>query len=254
VPAFAHIPLIHGPDGAKLSKRHGALAIDAYREMGFLPEAMRNYLLRLGWSHGDDEIIPTEQAIAWFDVDAVGRGAARFDLARLTSINAHYLRQLPDAELADLVAPRLEADGLRIDQAGRGRLEAGMAGLKPRAATLAELAERARFYVAARPVPLDDKAARLLDARARERLAGLAVALRGVSRWDEAELEAVVRAHAEAAGAKLGEIAQPLRAALTGSTASPGIFEVITTLGPDEVLGRLADAVEGADAAVQHGD
>jgi glutamyl-tRNA synthetase len=129
-----------------------------------------------------------------------------------------------------------------------------MAGLKPRAATLAELAERARFYVAARPVPLDDKAARLLDARARERLAGLAVALRGVSRWDEAELEAVVRAHAEAAGAKLGEIAQPLRAALTGSTASPGIFEVITTLGPDEVLGRLADAVEGADAAVQHGD
>jgi glutamyl-tRNA synthetase len=254
VPTFAHIPLIHGADGAKLSKRHGALAVDAYREMGFLPEAMRNYLLRLGWSHGDDEIIPTTQAIAWFDLEAVGRGAARFDMARLTSINAHYLRQMPDAELVDLIAPRLEAEGLRIDDAARTRLEAGMAGLKPRAATLAELAERARFYVATRPLPLDAKAARLLDGPARERLAGLGVALRDVGRWDEDALEAVVRAEAEAAGVKLGEIAQPLRAALTGSTASPGIFEVMAILGLEEVLGRLADAVEGTDAAAQHDD
>jgi glutamyl-tRNA synthetase len=254
VPTFAHIPLIHGADGAKLSKRHGALAVDAYREMGFLPEAMRNYLLRLGWSHGDDEIIPTAQAIAWFDLDAVGRGAARFDMARLTSINAHYLRQTPDAELVDLIAPRLEAERLRIDEAARARLEAGMAGLKPRAATLAELAERASFYVATRPLPLDDKAARLLDGRARERLAGLVVALRGVARWDEDAVEAVVRAQAEAAGVKLGEIAQPLRATLTGSTVSPGIFEVMAILGREEVLGRLADAVEGANAAAQHDD
>jgi glutamyl-tRNA synthetase len=143
---------------------------------------------------------------------------------------------------------------LRIDEVARARLEAGMAGLKPRATTLAELAERARFYVAMRPVPLDDKAAKLLDAWARERLAGLAAALGGVGRWNESELEAVVRAQAEAAGAKLGEIAQPLRAALTGSTASPGIFEVMAILGREEVFGRLADAVGGANAAAQHGD
>jgi glutamyl-tRNA synthetase len=254
LPTFAHIPLIHGPDGAKLSKRHGALAVDAYREMGFLPQAMRNYLLRLGWSHGDDEIISTEQAIAWFDLDAVGRGAARFDMARLTSINAHYLRQMSDAELAGLVAPRLASEGLRIDDQARARLVAAMAGLKPRASTLAELTDRARFYVAPRPLALDDKAAKLLDARARERLAGLATALREVARWGESELEAIVRAQAEAAGVRLGEIAQPLRAALTGSTASPGIFEVMAILGPDEVLGRLADTIEGANAAAQHGD
>jgi glutamyl-tRNA synthetase len=254
LPTFAHIPLIHGADGAKLSKRHGALAVEAYREMGFLPEAMRNYLLRLGWSHGDDEIIPTAQAIAWFDLDAVGRGAARFDLARLTSINAHYLRQMPDAELAALVASRLEAAGLRIDELARARLEAGMAGLKPRAATLADLAERAKFYVAERPLALDDKAAKLLDPFARERLAALASALPGVADWDETTLEAAVRAQAEASGAKLGEIAQPLRAALTGSTASPGIFEVMAVLGPEEVLGRLADAVAGINTAPQHGD
>jgi glutamyl-tRNA synthetase len=253
-PIFAHIPLIHGADGAKLSKRHGALAVEAYREMGFLPEAMRNYLLRLGWSHGDDEIIPTAQAIAWFDLDAVGRGAARFDLARLTSINAHYLRQMPDADLAALIAPRLEAEGLRLDAAARARLEASMAGLKPRAATLADLAERARFYVAERPLRLDERAARLLDPPARERLAKLATALRDCARWDEAGLEVVVRAQAEASGAKLGEVAQPLRAALTGATASPGIFEVMAVLGRDEVLGRLADAAAGVNAAAQHSD
>jgi glutamyl-tRNA synthetase len=253
-PTFAHIPLIHGADGAKLSKRHGALAVEAYREMGFLPEAMRNYLLRLGWSHGDDEIISTEQAIEWFDLDAVGRGAARFDMARLTSLNAHYLRQIDDAELAALIAARLEGEGVRIDQGGRARLEAGMAGLKPRATTLVDLAERARFYVAPRPIALDANAAKLLDRPARERLAALAETLRDVASWDEAGLEAAVRAQAEAAGVKLGQLAQPLRAALTGSTASPGIFEVMAALGQQEVLARLADAVEGWNAAAQHSD
>jgi glutamyl-tRNA synthetase len=242
VPVFAHIPLIHGADGAKLSKRHGALAIEAYREMGFLPEAMRNYLLRLGWSHGDDEIISTEEAIAWFDLDAVGRGAARFDMARLTSLNAHYLRQKDDAELAALIAPRLEGEGLRIDQAARSRLVAGMAGLKPRASTLVDLAERAKFYVVARPIPLDENAAKLLDGPARERLAALAQAVGALRSWDEATLEAAVRAQAEAAGVKLAQLAQPLRAALTGATASPGIFEVMAVLGREEVLARLADA------------
>ncbi|HLT01570.1 MAG TPA: glutamate--tRNA ligase [Geminicoccaceae bacterium] len=254
VPVFAHIPLIHGADGAKLSKRHGALAIEAYREMGFLPEAMRNYLLRLGWSHGDDEIISTEQAIEWFDLDAVGRGAARFDMARLISLNAHYLRQKDDAELADLIAPRLEAQGLRIDEEARARLVAAMPGLKPRATTLVDLAERARFYVVARPIPIDERAAKLLDRSARERLATLAEALREVRDWNEAELEATVRAQAEAAGIKLGQLAQPLRAALTGATASPGIFEVMAVLGREEVLGRLADAIEPVNAAAQHCD
>jgi glutamyl-tRNA synthetase len=254
LPTFAHIPLIHGADGAKLSKRHGALAIEAYREMGFLPEAVRNYLLRLGWSHGDDEIISTEQAIAWFDLGAVGRGAARFDMARLTSLNAHYLRQTDDAELAALIAARLEAEGLRIDEVAQARLEAAMAGLKPRATTLVDLAERARFYVAPRPIALDVNAAKLLDQPARARLAALAEALRDLASWDEAALEAAVRAQAEAAGVKLGQLAQPLRAALTGSTASPGIFEVMAVLGREEVLARLRDVVEGLNAAAQRSD
>jgi glutamyl-tRNA synthetase len=254
VPAFAHIPLIHGADGAKLSKRHGALAIEAYRAMGFLPEAMRNYLLRLGWSHGDDEIISTAQAIEWFDLDTVGRGAARFDMARLTSLNAHYLRQSEDAELAALIAPRLEAEGLRIDPVARARIEAAMAGLKPRATTLVDLAERARFYVAPRPIVLDVNAAKLLDQPARARLAALAEALRDLVSWDEPALEATVRAQAEAAGVNLGQLAQPLRAALTGSTASPGIFEVMAVLGREEVLARLADAVGSLNTAAQHSD
>jgi glutamyl-tRNA synthetase len=254
VPTFAHIPLIHGADGAKLSKRHGALAIEAYREMGFLPEAMRNYLLRLGWSHGDDEIISTEQAIGWFDLDAVGRGAARFDMARLTSLNAHYLRQKVDAELAALIAPRLEAEGLRIDETARARLAAAMPGLKPRASTLVDLAERAKFYVVARPIPLDENAAKLLDRPSRARLAALAKALEAERSWDEAALEAALRAQAEAAGVKLGQLAQPVRAALTGATASPGIFEVMAVLGRADVLGRLADAVAGVNAAAQHRD
>jgi glutamyl-tRNA synthetase len=269
VPEFAHIPLIHGPDGAKLSKRHGALGVDAYREMGFLPEALRNYLLRLGWSHGDDEIISTEQAIAWFDLDAVGKGAARFDLARLTNLNAHYLRATDDRMLARLIAPRLEAGGFpdsqgqppksarsgkRIDAAALARLEAGMAGLKLRASTLVELAASATFYVAARPLALTEPAARLLDGDGRGRLADLMPTLRGASAWEEAALEQLIRGHAKTQGIKLSQVAQPLRAALTGSTASPGIFEVMAVLGREETLARIADAVEDRHAAVQHSD
>jgi glutamyl-tRNA synthetase len=254
VPAFAHIPLIHGPDGAKLSKRHGALGVDAYREMGYLPEAMRNYLLRLGWSHGDEEIVATEQAIGWFDLDAVGRSPARFDMARLTSLNAHYLRQMDDAELVRLIAPRLEAAGYVVDAAARARLEAGMAGLKPRATTLLDLAQSARFYVASRPVPLNDKAAALLAPEARDRLGSLASALQALDVWDQPALERCVREQAGALGITLGQLAQPLRAALTGSSASPGIFEVMEALGRDEVLARLDDAVQKRYAAMQQSD
>ena len=265
VPEFAHIPLIHGPDGAKLSKRHGALGIEAYREMGFLPEALRNYLLRLGWSHGDDEIITTEQAIAWFDLDAVGKGAARFDLARLTNLNAHYLRATDDRALARLIAPRLEAQGFpgsqgsarsgqRLDAVALARLEAAMPGLKPRATTLVDLAASATFYVAARPLAVSEPAARLLEGDGCARLAGLLPALAAAPQWQTAALEQLVRAHAETDGVKLGQLAQPLRAALTGSTASPGIFEVMVVLGREETLARLGDAVEGRHAAVQHDD
>jgi glutamyl-tRNA synthetase len=242
VPVYAHIPLIHGPDGAKLSKRHGALGVDAYRDMGYLPEALRNYLLRLGWSHGDEEIIPTEKAIEWFDLDAVGRSAARFDFAKLANLNGHYIRETANDRLASLILPRIEAMiGRAVDTDGQQRLADGMDGLKPRAKTLVELAEIAAFYVRPRPIPLADAAAKQLDAEARARLAALGPALSGVQAWNAAALEAVVRTAAESAGIKLGMLAQPLRAALTGSTASPPIFEVMQVLGRAETLGRLSD-------------
>jgi len=241
-PAFAHIPLIHGADGAKLSKRHGALGVDAYRDMGYLPEALRNYLLRLGWAHGDDEIISTEQAIAWFDLDAVGKAAARFDFAKLDNLNGHYLREADDARLAGEIVPRLEEiTGRPVDAAGRQRLTRGMAGLKVRAKTLKELAENAAFYVAARPLNLTPKAAKILDDGGRERLAALLPALQATGEWVEATLESTVRGMAEAQSLKLGQVAQPLRAALTGSESSPGLFEVMSILGREECLARIAD-------------
>jgi glutamyl-tRNA synthetase len=242
VPVYAHIPLIHGPDGAKLSKRHGALGVDAYRDMGYLPEALRNYLLRLGWSHGDEEIIATEKAIEWFDLDAVGRSAARFDFTKLANLNGHYIRETPNDRLVTLILPRIEAAiGAPAGPEARARLTAGMDGLKPRAKTLVELAEIATFYVRPRPLPLSDAAAKQLDAAARGRLASLQPALAGVPDWNAAALEAVVRTAAETGGAKLGALAQPLRAALTGSVTSPPIFEVMQTLGRSESLGRLDD-------------
>ena len=239
IPRFAHIPLIHGPDGQKMSKRHGALGVQEYRALGYLTEALRNYLLRLGWSHGDDEIISTEQAIAWFDLGAVGRAAARFDFVKLDSLNGHYIRETPDEKLADLVAPFLAAP---LDAAKRALLVKAMPGLKPRAKTLVELAANARFYVAARPIAIDEGARKLLDPAAKARLQALLPALERVP-WEAAQLEALVKQAAEAQKIKLGDLAQPLRAALTGSKVSPGIFEVMTALGRAESLGRLADAL-----------
>ena len=248
-PIFAHVPLIHGPDGAKLSKRHGALAVGAYRDMGYLPEAMCNYLLRLGWAHGDDEIIDRDQAIEWFDLDAVGRAPARFDLDKLASINAHYLRQADDDRLVALVAEHYAAahDGQAPDAAAKTRLKAGMAGLKQRARTVVELAERAAFYLATRPLAPTPKAARLHDDAARARLGRLVPRLEAVEPWTAEAVEAAVRALAEMEEIKLGAIAQPLRAALTGSHISPGIFEVMAVLGRDETLARIADV-----AIVEH--
>jgi glutamyl-tRNA synthetase len=241
VPIFAHVPLIHGPDGAKLSKRHGALGVDAYRDMGYLPAALRNYLLRLGWSHGDEEIISTAQAIEWFELDSVGRAPARFDFVKLANLNGHYIRETDDKQLVTLAAPFIEKSLSRpLSDAERARLAAAMPGLKPRAKTLVELASAAHFYVASRPIPVDDKAKAQI-APAKALIGALSQALADAA-WDAASLESAVRNFAETQGLKLGQAAQPLRAALTGSTASPPIFEVMVVLGRTESLARLADA------------
>ena len=242
-PIFAHIPLIHGPDGAKLSKRHGALGVEAYRDMGYLPAAMRNYLLRLGWGRGDEEIIPTDKAIEWFGLEGIGRSPARFDMARLDSLNGYYMRQTPDDELVDRVAPRLEnMIGRPLTESDRARLTSGMSGLKQRAKTLNELADSAAFYVRRRPLTLTPEAEKLLDNQARAMLADLAEVLAAVPEWREDAVEQTVRTFAESRTLKLGTVAQPLRAALTGSSMSPGIFEVAAILGREESLGRIADA------------
>ncbi|WP_421723674.1 glutamate--tRNA ligase [Bauldia sp.] len=249
VPVLAHIPLIHGPDGAKLSKRHGALGVDAYRAMGYLPDAMRNYLVRLGWSHGDDEIMSTEQMIAWFDVANIGRSPARFDFAKLENINAHYLREMSDAAImATLIEEMPHIAGGRAFQAKLDpdrlfRLREAMPFLKERSKNLVELIERASFVVNHRPLALDDQAASLLTSETRALLAGLRPRLDAVDDWTIEAVEAAVRGFVGESGIKLGAIAQPLRAALTGRTSSPGIFEVCIILGKSETLGRIADRV-----------
>jgi len=247
VPEFAHVPLIHGPDGAKLSKRHGALGVDAYRAMGYLPEALRNYLVRLGWSHGDDEIIPTAQLIEWFDLDGIGKSAARFDFAKLEALNGHYIRHSDDEELYERLTHLLPhiPHGDEVSTAlaaGMGpQLRALIPALKERSRTLLDLIEGARFLWAERPIKLDDKAAKLLDADGRAMLSKLAPVLRSCTGWDAACLEAAVRAFAETEGLKLGKVAQPLRAALTGSSVSPPVFDVMAVLGEEEALSRIHD-------------
>jgi glutamyl-tRNA synthetase len=247
VPVMAHIPLIHGPDGAKLSKRHGALGVDAYRAMGYLPIAMRNYLVRLGWSHGDQEIFSTEEMIAAFDLPQIGRSPARFDFAKLESINGHYMRQAADADLLaeiERLLPHLaggSALAAKLTPELRRKLIAAMPGLKERAKTLVELIDGAGFILADRPIPLDDKAAALLTPEARGLLGELAGELETVEPWSTDATEQAVRAFAERKGVKLGGVAQPLRAALTGRITSPPIFDVLTVLGKRESLARLAD-------------
>jgi glutamyl-tRNA synthetase len=247
VPVMAHIPLIHGPDGAKLSKRHGALGVEAYRAMGYLPAAMRNYLVRLGWSHGDQEIFSTDEMVAAFDLPAIGRAAARFDLAKLDSLNGHYIRASSDADLLaaiENVLPHVaggEELAKKMDATLRDKLLAAMGGLKERAKTLVELIDSARWIYAGRPLALDDKAAALLDAPACALIAELLPALAAIEPWSAAATEAAVRGFAERKGAKLGAVAQPLRAALTGRTTSPPIFDVLTVLGKPESLARLGD-------------
>lgn len=247
VPSMSHIPLIHGADGAKLSKRHGALGVEAYREMGYLPAALRNYLARLGWSHGDDEIMSTEQMVEWFDVKDINKGAARFDFDKLAAINGHHIRHMDDSVLTETLIDTLPflPNGKpildRLDDHTRTQLLAAMPGLKERAKTLVELADSAMYLFTARPLPLDEKAAALLDDAGRAILAAVLPVLSSVGEWKAQPLDAAVRAHAEANGLKLGKVAQPLRAALTGRSTSPGVFDVLEVLGREESLARLQD-------------
>ena len=242
-PVYAHVPMIHGPDGAKLSKRHGATGVDAYRdELGILPEALFNYLLRLGWGHGDRETLSRDEAVALFDLDGVGKGAARFDLKKLLNLNAHWLREAQPARLAALVAPRLAKLAPGFDtESDLALLEQAMPELQPRAQTLDELASGAAFLFAARPLALDPKAAALLTPEARALLAGLETVLGQEKDWTTPALEATLKAEAEQRGLGLGKLAQPLRAVLTGQTTSPGIFDVMVLLGREEALARIRD-------------
>jgi len=247
IPIMAHIPLIHGPDGSKLSKRHGALGVDAYRAMGYLPAAMRNYLVRLGWSYGDQEIFSTQEMIAAFDLPQIGRSPARFDFAKLENVDGHYIRQSADADLLDAIErllPRLAGGAeiaAKMTPTVRQQWLAAMPSLKERAKTLLDIVDGARFLLADRPISLDDKAEALLTPDAKALLGGVAAELAKVEPWTTEATERAVRGFAERKGAKLGAVAQPLRAALTGRTTSPGIFEVLTVLGKSESLGRLAD-------------
>ncbi|MFN0194547.1 MAG: glutamate--tRNA ligase [Aestuariivirga sp.] len=249
VPVMAHIPLIHGPDGAKLSKRHGALGVDAYRAMGYLPEAMRNYLARLGWSHGDDEIFSTTQFVEWFGLENVGKSPARFDFAKLENLNGHHMRHSANASLLEsLLAflPHWEEGKPMLkaleDEATRKRLLSAMPGHKERAKTLIELAKSAGFLFAARPLAIDAAAAKILADGGKGLLAGLTQVL-SASEWSAQALESAVKVHADAHGLKLGKLAQPLRAALTGTNVSPGIFDVLEVLGREESMARIQDQV-----------
>lgn len=242
-PVYAHVPLIHGADGAKLSKRHGALGVEAYRdELGILPEALNNYLLRLGWGHGDAEIISREQATEWFDIAGVGRSPSRFDTKKLENLNGHYIREADDARLAALVASEVAARaGHELHASGEELLRRAMPFLKPRAKDLRDLADAAAFLFRTRPLDMDERASSLLDPAAIDLLAAAHREIAAVADWSAQALEEAVRRVAEEAGIGLGKVAQPLRAALTGRTTSPGIFDVLVLLGREESLGRLSD-------------
>ena len=248
VPVMAHIPLIHGPDGAKLSKRHGALGAEAYRAMGFLPAALRNYLARLGWSHGDDEVMSTEDMVRWFEIEDINKGAARFDIKKLEAINGIHMRQMPDEDLFRIFVdtlPFLEGGPAlvtKLDEEHKTKLLAAMPGLKERAKTLVELMDGAAFLFAQRPLALDEKAQAILDGDGRRVLQSLLPVLEKAEEWDAPALETAIKAFAEEQGLKLGKVAQPLRAALTGKSTSPGVFDVLVLVGRDESLARIRDA------------
>jgi glutamyl-tRNA synthetase len=256
VPAMAHIPLIHGPDGSKLSKRHGALGVEAYRAMGYLPAALRNYLVRLGWSQGDKEFFSTEEMIEAFDLSQVHRSPARFDFAKLENMNGHYMRATPDSELMEILEATLPylpggaEIAAKLDAQKRAQVLAAMPGLKERAKTLVELIDGMSFLFAERPLELDEKARAVLAQGGAALLAALLPKLAALSEWTAPAAETAVRDFADKTTAKLGQVAQPLRAALTGRLTSPGIFDVLAVLGREESLARIADQVKTARPAL----
>ncbi|MCK5658618.1 MAG: glutamate--tRNA ligase, partial [Alphaproteobacteria bacterium] len=240
-PEYAHIPLIHGPDGKKLSKRHGAVGLEAYRDMGYLPEAMRNYLLRLGWGHGDTDIISTEDAIRLFDLKDIGRSPSRMDFSKLASVNAHYMRQCSEDQLITMLLPFIEKIlDEKPDEVGIQRLKKGLHDLKERAQTLVELAQAGLFYVRRRPLPINEAANKVLD---RSLLGEIRSILAGLSEFKNDTIETALKEFSVQKGLKLGKVAMPLRAALTGMTKSPSVFHVAEILGKEETLARLDDLV-----------
>lgn len=240
-PVYAHIPLIHGPDGTKLSKRHGALGVDAYRDMGYPAEAMRNYLARLGWSHGDDEFFTTAQAIEWFDLEKIGKSPARFDFKKLANLSGQHLRASDDEELLDEVTAYIASqNGSPLTDAQQRLFLQAMSGLKERAKVIPDIIEMAHFFLGSRPFDPDENAARILDGETRYMLERLTSRLRNVN-WETEFLEAELRDFAQSEDLKLGKVAQPLRAALTGRTVSPSVFDVMAIIGRDEGLARLED-------------
>ncbi len=245
-PVFAHIPLIHGADGAKLSKRHGALGVEAYRDMGYLPEALLNYLCRLGWSHGDDEFFDIQQAAEWFDISGINKGAARFDFDKLANLNGRYIDAADNERLFALALPGLEeAAGGALPEEVKSRVLAGMNSLKSRADTIPQLVENALIYVRSRPLEFTEKASTLITPESRALLGELAGDLEAVNDWSEETVDGAVRAFVEKKDLKLGAVAQPLRAALTGTTVSPGIFEVAAIFGREETLARVREVATG---------
>src|SRR5690606_23793473 len=234
-----------GPDGAKLSKRHGALGVGAYREMGYLPEALRNYLARLGWSHGDEELFSTEQMVEWISLDALNKGAARFDFVKLESINGHYIREAQPDYLYEVMVATAAETGRTADHEGlvarKPTVLAALPELQPRAKTVLELIDLAQFIYATRPLPLDAAAAAQLTDEARANVGAFTEQLQDLDDWSVEAIDAAARAFAEQRGLKLGKVAQPLRAALTGRTVSPGIFEVMVLIGREETVARLRD-------------
>ncbi|MCF6317608.1 MAG: glutamate--tRNA ligase [Marinosulfonomonas sp.] len=243
VPVWAHIPLIHGPDGKKLSKRHGALGLEEYQAMGYPASAMRNYLARLGWSHGDDEFFTTDQAVEWFDLGGIGKSPSRFDFKKLDNLSRQHIAATADADLLDQIDGFLSVTGqpaLRDDQ--KTVMLRGMYCLKERAKTLPLLLDKAEFILTSRPIEPDEKAAKLLDDVSRGILKQLTPRLQDVS-WTREALEEVAMKVAEANDAKFGKIAGPLRAALAGRTATPSVFDMMLVLGREETIARLTDAI-----------
>tara|TARA_A100001011_G_scaffold388493_1_gene468203 strand:+ start:18784 stop:20184 length:1401 start_codon:yes stop_codon:yes gene_type:complete len=244
IPEYAHMPLLHGSDGAKLSKRHGALGVEAYEEMGFLPEAINNYLLRLGWSHGNDEIITQKQAIEWFEIHNVGKSASRFDQEKLRNINSHYINECDEERLIKLILPKISkllSDN--ISSKSYERLKLGLSNLKDRSNTLLELSDNAQVYCINQPIKIKGKALRNFNQGGRKLLIQVYKYLEKLQKWDSESLESTIKSFAVENNIGLGKVAQPLRAALSGNYKSPGIFEIMAVLGKLETLKRINDTM-----------